>query len=436
MKVNPFTYGNPISDSTRFFGRRWAVEQLFSRLRNAEFESSSIVGERRIGKTSLLNYMTDADVRRSHGLDPDKHIFVYVDLQMVDKDMTPTRLWLRLLRQMAKYNQDVEIKQTLNGIRTAELIDTFTLADVFGSIAEKGLHIVFLLDEFEHVTENQNFGPDFFYGLRSLATQRTLSLITSSRRELIDLCHSDIIRASPFFNIFANINLRLFTEDEAREFILHSLAGTDAHFTDEELSVIFRFAGYHPYFLQVACFFLFEAWSRNLGPGERITFLDHAFREEATPHLDDYWHNSGDQEKIVLTVLALLEQQQRKVGKYTFSLKELQDLYTHSPQTLLHLEKRGLLTSMSDKYALFSASFGEWICREITDTIHDQQKYEDWLASSKSVMERLSGRGKNELSEILPKISSKYRELIITWVSDPRNLITAAGLLKAVLGLL
>lgn len=436
MRANPFTYGNPISDSTRFFGRRWAIEQLFSRLRNAEFESSSIVGERRIGKTSLLNYLTDEAVRHSHGLDPGKYIFVYVDLQMVDKGMTPTRLWLRLLRQMAKYNQDVEIKQVLDEIRKAELIDTFTLADVFGSIAEKGLHIVFLLDEFEHVTENQNFGPDFFYGLRSLATQRTLSLITSSRRELIDLCHSDVIRASPFFNIFANINLRLFTEDEARELILHSLAGTDVHFTDEELSVIFRFAGYHPYFLQVACFFLFEAWSRNLGPGERITFLDHVFREEASPHLDDYWHNSGDQEKIVLTVLALLEQQQRKVGKYTFSLKELQDLYTHSPQTLLHLEKRGLLTSMSDKYALFSVSFGEWICKEITDTIHDQQKYEDWLASSKSVMERLSGRGKNELSEILPKISSKYRELIITWVSDPRNLITAAGLLKAVLGLL
>ena len=137
MKVNPFTYGNPISDSTRFFGRQWAVEQLFSRLRNAEFESSSIVGERRIGKTSLLNYLTDVAVRRSHGLDPDRYIFVYVDLQMVDKDMTPTRLWLRLLRQMAKYNQDVEIKQTLNEIRTAELIDTFTLADVFGSIAEK-----------------------------------------------------------------------------------------------------------------------------------------------------------------------------------------------------------------------------------------------------------------------------------------------------------
>src|SRR5260370_41708320 len=53
MIVNPFTYGNPISDPKRFFGRRKEIDQVFSRLRNAEFESSSIVGERRIGKTSL-----------------------------------------------------------------------------------------------------------------------------------------------------------------------------------------------------------------------------------------------------------------------------------------------------------------------------------------------------------------------------------------------
>jgi len=57
MIVNPFTYGNPISNPKRFFGRKREIEQVFSRLCNVEFESSSIVGERRIGKTSLFNYL-------------------------------------------------------------------------------------------------------------------------------------------------------------------------------------------------------------------------------------------------------------------------------------------------------------------------------------------------------------------------------------------
>ena len=84
---------------------------------------------------------------------------------------------------------------------------------------------------------------------------------------------------------------------------------------------------------------------------------------------------------------------------------------------------------------MFSELFGEWICNEITDTMHDQQSYEDWLKSNRSILGRLSTKAKTDLGEILPKISDKYRELIITWVSDPKNLIVVAGLLKAALGI-
>ena len=34
VTLNPFTYGNPISDPKRFIGRRRDVEQIFMRLRN------------------------------------------------------------------------------------------------------------------------------------------------------------------------------------------------------------------------------------------------------------------------------------------------------------------------------------------------------------------------------------------------------------------
>jgi len=433
LKVNPFTYGNPISDPTHFFGRQHEVAQIFSRLCNVEFESSSLVGERRIGKTSLLNYLAHPAVRRAFGLDPDKFLFVYVDLQLVDKDTTPGRLWHRLLRQMARNCYDAEVKQFLEEIHQMQSIDNFVLTDLFDNMDEKDQHMVFVLDEFENVTENQNFDPAFFYGLRSLAIHHNLSLITSSRRELIELCHSEAIRSSPFFNIFANINLRLFTKNEARDLISKSLAETGISFMDAEIDIIFHIAGFHPYFLQAACYFLFEAYSKSLNPDERVKFLRKEYREEATPHFEDYWRNSYEQEKIVLTALALLKRQ-KKVDGLTFSLRQLQELYARSDQTLEYLEKRGLVVSEADTYSLFNGPFGEWICSEITDTLHDQQSYENWLKSNKSTMERLSIKAKNDLDEILPKISGKYRELIITWVSDPRNLLTVAGLLKAALG--
>src|SRR5687768_8455528 len=115
--ANPFTYGNPISDPDRFFGRAREVGQVISRLRNREFESSSIVGERRFGKTSLLNYLAAPTIRAAHGLDPDTYAFVYVDLQMVDAATTPTRLWQRILRLIAREVKDQAVAQAAEALR-------------------------------------------------------------------------------------------------------------------------------------------------------------------------------------------------------------------------------------------------------------------------------------------------------------------------------
>ena len=430
---NPFTYGNPISKPDRFFGRKREIEQIFSRLRNVEFESSSLVGERRVGKTSLLNYLSDPDVCRDRGLAPEKYIFVYLDLQLVDKTTTSQQLWQWMLRKIGQHCRDAQIEQYIQKL-VEKTIDNFALSDLFDSLNGKAKYIVLLLDEFENVTENPNFGSDFFYGLRSLATHHNFALVTSSCRELIELCHSQAIRSSPFFNIFANINLRLFSKKEARQLISESLTETEISFTEQEINTIFQIAGYHPFFLQAACHFLFEAYMKNLSPKQRVEFLLKEFGEEATPHLRAYWYKSDEHEKILLTVLALLEDLE-KVGRRGFSLKQLQDFYTRSPQTMAHLEKRSLLVSQANAYSLFNSLFGQWIRSEITDTRQEQENYQDWLKTNQSLMQHLSGRARRELGQILPKIGSKYRELIIAWFSDPKNLLKAAGLLQTALGL-
>ncbi|HTP07689.1 MAG TPA: AAA-like domain-containing protein [Anaerolineae bacterium] len=432
MANNPFTYGNPISDPRRFFGREPEIELIFSRLRNAEFESSSLVGERRIGKTSLLNYLADRDVRRRHDLLPGTHMFVYVDLQIMNQDVTPVRLWQRLLRQMGRVCQDTIVHQAIDEIRQQDTIDNFALADLFDIIDEKNQYVVFLLDEFEKVTENPNFGTDFFYGLRSLAIQHHLALVTSSRRELIELCHSEAIRSSPFFNIFSNINVGLFTEDEARELIDTSLAGTDVGFSENITQMIFRVAGFHPYFLQAACYHAFESYRRPMSEIERAQMIAGNLYQEAAPHVANYWHTSDEHEKIVLTVLSLLERRGR-AGDQRFDLSNLREYYTRSEQTLSRLEKRGLIMEREDGFGLFNAAFGDWITEEITDVAHDPQGYDDWLRTNRSVFDKLSNTAKSEMGQILPKISGKYRDLILGWVGDPKNLLTAAALLRGVL---
>jgi hypothetical protein len=184
--------------------------------------------------------------------------------------------------------------------------------------------------------------------------------------------------------------------------------------------------------LQAACHFLFESYANGLGPDERPKFLQQEYREEATPHLSDYWHNSDDHEKIVLTALALLEPQ-AKQSKTRFSRDECITCILIRSNALGW--KRCLLASRNDTFALLNSALGEWIVGEITIVLDDQPAYADWLKSNQGAMERLSTRARSELGEILPKISGKYRDLIITWASDPRNLLTVAGLLRSVVGL-
>lgn len=353
---NPFTFGNPITDAARFIGRARLIEQVFSRLRNVEFESSSLVGERRVGKTSLLYHLADAEVQRAHGLDPARYHFLYVDLALVDATTTPARLWQYLLGRLKMLLPAAAFE----GFDDTAPLDNFALAEFFDRLGAQGQYVVLLLDEFENVTRNANFGPDFFYGLRSLAIHHKLALVTSSRRELIELTHSDEIRSSPFFNIFANISVRLFSSDEARALMANALDGRTIAFHERETDALLQYAGAHPYFLQAACHFLYEAHAQNMPAEKRDSFWRGEFRKQAAPHLAEYWRHSDDKEKIVLAALAVLEQPR---GAHTdeWDAHALRALLARSERVLAHLDKRGLVRRTQDGYAPFSGLWSEWI---------------------------------------------------------------------------
>jgi len=434
VRSNPFTYGNPISDPRRFYGRTREVEQIFSRLRNEEFESSSVVGDHRIGKTSLLNYLADPGVRAANGLGPERYNFIYVDLQMVDDTMGPEKLWRRLLSLMRRQCTDQDIVKLLVALLRSERLDTFDLDEFFQEVDDKDQHVVFLVDEFERITANPNFGPDFYYGFRSLMIHHHVALVTSSRLELVELCHSDAVKSSPFFNIFANINLRLFSPADCQLMISRSLSDTGTQFSEQEMGQVLDLAGLHPYFLQAAAWMLFESHRMGLDMAARMNFLGEQFRTEAVPHLVDYWDNSGDSEKIVLTAAALLGSAPGAAPGFT--LEEIRRVFSRGEPCVEHLMKRGLLMSASARYRLFSSVFGPWIISQISAELAEEQSYQEWLAENNRSVERVTGKQQGgALRDILPKIGTRYRKLIITWASDPQTFSAMVGLLNNLLAM-
>jgi hypothetical protein len=106
MILNPFYYGGTLKDPRRFTGRQEQVAEIFQAIHDTA--SVSVVGERQIGKSSLLRYVADPTVERKNGLLPGRHVFVYFDFQGFS-DITPAQFWCLLLGQALPALGDEEL---------------------------------------------------------------------------------------------------------------------------------------------------------------------------------------------------------------------------------------------------------------------------------------------------------------------------------------
>ncbi|RPI83817.1 MAG: hypothetical protein EHM41_14995 [Chloroflexi bacterium] len=406
--INPFTFGNPIKDPARFYGRREDLRQIVNRLCSSAHESTSVVGERRIGKTSLLKYLDNPNVAAQLGLPPQEYCLVYIDFQGLT-DITPERFWLRVLRKIERSICLPELLPEIREVYEMGAFDLFDLEDLFEKIAEHGLTIVLMLDEFEYVTQNPNFGSDFFGGLRALAIHQNLPLVTATRRELVDLCHSEELKGSPFFNIFANIVLRPFSRGEVIDMIDGYLAETNLEFSEREKELVIILGGGYPFFTQMAGSYLVEAKHKGLAGDALIQDVCDNFDVQSDAHFTYMWSHSSESEKI--TLLAAMALNQKRSSKQ--SIPNLDNLAKAHPRAHLdvpELVKRGLLLEnrVEGTYRLLSPSLERWVARELTAAPGEEE-------SQASVQDWLQTGGREELKPVggfLPKFKKKYWSVV------------------------
>ena len=226
--------------------------------------------------------------------------FIYIDLQMIESEDERLDFWDEVLCQLENQIADPEVKAIIKTFREAGKIKNRFLNQLFGKLDNAGLSIVLLLDELEHLADNPNFGANFFYGLRSLALNHRLALVTSSQTELGNLSLSDDrVGASPFFNIFRIVYLGSFKPEEVDQFFDYYLAGTEIQFTSEERDFLRTIAGFHPYYLSVAGGLLFESYTKFL-PEKRLEYVKHYFAAEAKDALRYSWSHTAKVEKILV----------------------------------------------------------------------------------------------------------------------------------------
>jgi len=399
VPLNPFTFGNPINEPERFFGRKAEIRQIINRLLSSAHESTSIVGERRIGKTSLLNYLSNPKVSLNLGLDPDRFCLVYVDFQGLT-DITPQRFWQRVLGKMARSVCEKRLQSACQELSQRSDFDLFDLEDLFESITNKNLTTVLLMDEFEYVTQNPHFKGDFFGGLRSLAIHHGVALVPATRRELVDLCHSEEIKGSPFFNIFVNVVLRPFTRFEVDELLT---SYTHNGLTSAERDFAWNLGGGYPQFLQTAGYYLLEGRIQGLNDNELERYVAGNFDQQSDSHYTYMWSHCSESEKItLLTILTLAQQTPSK--KTVLNLENLSLIRARIPQDLSALSKRGLIYENEGSFHIFSPSFEKWIRNEILTAPGEeksQSNLEQWLKSH-------APENLKDAQELFPHIKKKY----------------------------
>jgi serine/threonine-protein kinase len=270
MSPNPYLNRVAIKDPRQFFGRSREISKVFSRIGASRPQSISVVGERRIGKSSLLYYINHPEVRARFLDRPESYAFVFIDLQQ-KRRLSLTEFFKELFALVAKEIDDESVTRLDPGFDSVRA--------VLERFRRDGRKLVVLFDEFDAITTNRAFDLEFYSFLRSVANNYDVAYVTSSARDLQDLCHTQLIADSPFFNIFTNVFLRAFSRREAIELITRPSAEAGLPLEGYARRIM-EIGGYFPYFLQIACSAYFDHLSENDGKLDReeveATFLDEA----------------------------------------------------------------------------------------------------------------------------------------------------------------
>lgn len=241
--ASPFVCGKLIKDPSKFWGRKDELRQIFSHLE--KMESISIVGERRIGKSSLAYNVFSTYKQKLN----ENYQFIWLDGQSNHANSVDSFCLYVSQQGGLGYTSGADHNGCLGNFESA----------IQRTCQNAGKSIVLIINEFELLTDvsrQHEFNEQFFLTLRLLAEGEKFSLITTSKKPLVDLCAHILPISSPFYNVFIQIPIGEFTNDDIDEFLRSK--HDDVTLSDAEISFVKSIpAHHHPLRLQVACHYVF-----------------------------------------------------------------------------------------------------------------------------------------------------------------------------------
>jgi hypothetical protein len=296
--INPYLSRGPVREPAMLFGREHELQEIVAFIRG--IQSVSLVGPRKIGKTSLLLELMRPAAWQDLGLGSE-NLFIYLDCEVLGAG-SHAEIFGQIANEIVAALEERELPAEPALEKAVTAPTRLALEAALRKLNQRGLRVVLVLDEFERLATNAELDVNFFNTLRSIAGRYQVAFLTASARPLIELTfsgRSQEILSSPFFNIFAPVFLGCLEEPQARRLMREPSGRTGTAFALETEDFLYELVGGHPFALQVACFHAFDTRG-DQAETERRTL------RELQAHFQYTWHNLTPDEHGALRELPSL----------------------------------------------------------------------------------------------------------------------------------
>ncbi len=253
---NPYVVGRAVQSVERIYGREKDVDEIFRVLAGERQDNVVLVtGERRIGKSTLLNAV------EQHPAFLRRYLIIKHDLQSVrDERSLAVFLRARLLSRIRSQLKDAGIEvPPVHDARFDEspgsAFEDF-MREVDLALAAKDRRLLLILDELDQLLENQVLGAEAVAVLRAviLACKRT-SFLLAGATEI--LRRHTATREDRLFRLAIEVKLKPLEERAARQLIQEPSHG-HYELTQFAVELVLRETNRQPYLLQFVCSILFQ----------------------------------------------------------------------------------------------------------------------------------------------------------------------------------
>jgi len=383
MKKNPFHYGGPVHEPENFFGRKKEIRDIYRQI--SVSNSVSLIGERKIGKTSLLLHLIHAQTRAKYGILPEDTLVYYIDMSSCIFSKS-SDVFRRLLEGVSETASN-KIEKETNTLLGKKYIHFQQFENIISKINNEDWKIVFFFDEFESISMIKY--SDIFSRLRYLAQMYDVTFVISTLRDLMSLFREKGFSTSPFFNIFTKYQLRGLDENASRDLITTIFRRRGFEIDSTIVDSIIGFSSTNPFFLKVFCYFYFEKLVKGFYAFDDD--LRNLIQQELEPHHQYNWeHLSRNEQAALLDIIGSGDTED------TFARRSL--------------ERKGYIRKEKTEFLVTSESFLNYV-NEILDS--RSSSFQDFRSQIVEVdtCHSLTINDKNALEETASKIEKQHSHL-------------------------